>query len=384
MDNKFDRKIINIINIILLILIINSLIIIKGNSNEFIQRYQLIIDSQVEIYEGNNLCISVYTIKNNTPYYQIDCIVIFNNNSYYLTYDEPEINIEAPQVNEDTYFKIKAIKTGYISDEKYINIINIENKSKLIITLLDNDFIVEGNAYFSILITDEKGNPISNATIGIQSIISKESIGFTDENGRGRILAPNNRNEIILLAQKNGYINATEKVWINTNPDVIEKILKYPYTIIIIALIILFFSVIIVSIKKSLINIKKNKKQIYKKMNENNLDNDKIKYLNQKNSKNNREDIKIKEAKVEEIRINKKDPDQKIVTLKNQNKENDLNLRKNEKIRNQNYIVGIDEIRYKIDKLTDDVKSFNENKWFEGQDIIREKIDEKLKKIKKN
>ena len=76
---------------------------------------------------------------------------------------------------------------------------------------------------------------------GALGIISKESLVNTDENGRARILAPNNRNEIILLAQKKGYTNATEKVWINVNPDIIDKILKNPYTIIIFSLIILFF-----------------------------------------------------------------------------------------------------------------------------------------------
>ena len=52
------------------------------------------------------------------------------------------------------------------------------------------------------------------------NLISKESITYTDQNGRARILAPNNRNEIILLAQKKGYINATEKVWVNINPNI--------------------------------------------------------------------------------------------------------------------------------------------------------------------
>ena len=52
-----------------------------------------------------------------------------------------------------------------------------------------------------------------------------------------RLLAPNNLDEIIILAQKQGYINASEKIWINVNPGIFERIAQNPYTMIIISII---------------------------------------------------------------------------------------------------------------------------------------------------
>jgi hypothetical protein len=379
---KINKKSTKFLNLIILVTIINCLMIIKVNANNETQNNQLIIDYPNEIYEGNNFPISVYTLFNNTPYYQIDVLIIFNNKTYNITYNEPEINIEAPQVTKDTYFKINAIKTGYLNDENYLMILNNENKSKLIITLLDNDFIIEGNNYFSVLITDDKGIPIYNATIGIQSYISKHSLVYSDENGRARILAPNNRDEIIILAQKKGYITATEKIWINTNPNIIEKIIQNPYTIIIISIIILAVAITIVKVRKKIDQIK-NKKQNYKKINNIKSKNEKTDYLIQINNKNH--ETKIKEAKVEEIRINRNEPAQKIVSLKKKMERNDSNFKENKKIiRNDKWFEGIDDIRYKIDKLTGDISSINENKWFEGKENIRNKIDEKLKKNRKH
>ena len=64
---------------------------------------------------------------------------------------------------------------------------------------------------------------------------------------------------------------------------------------------------------------------------------------------------------------------------------NDSNFKENKKIiRNDKWFEGIDDIRYKIDKLTGDISSINENKWFEGKENIRNKIDEKLKKNRKH
>jgi hypothetical protein len=383
---NIHKKITHFLNLIIINIIIFCLLTIQLNAKEDLQNNQLIIDFPNEIYEGYNFPISVYILTNNTPYYQIDVQIIFNNKSYNITYDEPEIIIEAPQVNQDTYFKIVAIKTGYLNDENYILIINNENenKSNLIITLLDNDFIVDGNTYFSVLISDEKGIPISNATVGIQSYISKDSIDKTDENGRARIYAPNHLDEIIILAQKNGYNNATEKIWINTNPNIIEKIIQNPNNIIIISIIILLIAIIIVTIRRQgeqLIN----KKQKPHKINNIEKKIDKTNQLNQKNSKNKKDDNNIKESKIEEIRINKKEPTQKIVTITNKKEIKKTNFQKHNRIkRNKDWFEGIDDIRFKIDKLTKDIESINENEWFEGKENLRKKIDDKLKKNKQN
>ena len=383
MKNKFNinKNFIKLLNLTIIILIIHNMGIINAKANNEANN-QLIIDSPDEIYEETNFSISVYTILNNTPYYQINTQIFFNNNTYNITYNEPEIIIESPVVNKDTNFKIKAIKTGYISDEKYILVLNNikENKSKLVITILDNDFIVEGNTYFSLLVTNEKGIPISNTTVGIQNFISKNSIDVTDENGRARLFAPNNCDEIIILAQKNGYLNTTEILWIDRNPNIIERIIQNPYTLILFSIIILITAITIVTKRKNKNEIH-NKKNNYKKNNDIKSLKEKHTPTNKKNNHNINNFKTIKEAKVEEIRINKKDPSQKIINLNN---EQIKNYKKNKKINQKdNCFQGMDEIRYKIDKLTGNIDNINENNWFEGKENLKNKIDEKLKKNKK-
>ncbi len=364
-----------IIVLILLFFIVNF-----SNADEVNQNNQLIIDSPMEVNEENNFYISVYTLKNNTPFYQIDVKIIFDNKIYNITYDEPEIIIKAPNVNENTYYTINAEKNGYLSDETYIMIINNQdkNKSNLIITLLDNDFIVEGNSYFTILVTDEKGIPISNTTVGIQNYISEDSIFYTDENGRAKIFAPNNKNEIILLAQKSGYVNATEKIWININPSIIEKIINNPYTIIIITFFIVLIAIFIVSLRKDKTQIRDSKKKLIqsdiRKMKDR-----PDKTLNKDNIEKPKNEKQITESKIEEIRINKKMPNNKILISKNKTIGNNNHFNQNI-TKKDKWFEGIDDIGYKIDRLTENITN---DEWFKGKNDIRNIIDEKLKKNKR-
>jgi hypothetical protein len=365
---------------IIFIQIITSIIILNVNANENFQEKQLIIDIQDEAYEVTNISVSVYTFENNTPIYQIDSIINFNNKSYNITIENPEILIETPQVNKDTLYEITATKIGYIKANTYILILDdkIENKSQIIITILDNDFIIDGNSYFSVLITNENGIIIPDVKIAIQNYIGKDSISFTDDNGRAQILAPNNREEIIILAQKEGYIEDTEKIWINRNPELLERLIENPYFIITISIIILIFSILIVKIRKQ----KFNYKQKYKECNDSKK--------NSKMSKNNLKKINkveksnsIKDAKIEEIRITKKIFNNRIelIDSKKENlKKHSNNLYKN--IENKNWFEGINDIRLKIDNLTNNNNINNENRWFEGKENIQKKIDEKLKNKK--
>jgi hypothetical protein len=335
---------------------------------------QLYIDSPDEIYENADFLVSIYVIENNTPHYQIDAIILFNNKTYEITYDYPELNLESPNVENDSNFEIIAMKDGYLSAKKNIKIVNNKViKPKLLITILNNNVVIKGNTYLSLLVTDEKGIPIENVTVGIQNLVLKNSVDKTDKNGFGQIYIPNDFDEIIILAQKNGYINASEKIWIKSTPIILEKIIQNPYTSVIISIIVLFIIIIYVSKKKQ--NNKKLMKYKENYQNEN-ISKEKIKASNDKKQ---RENIQIKEAKIEEIRINKKNYDQKIINLNDQEK-----LQKRQNIRNKDkWFEGIDEIRDKIDTLTNNIDGINENKWFEGKEFLREKIDKALKKNKK-
>jgi hypothetical protein len=347
---------------------INNENVIRANNEQI---NQLFIDSPEEVYENTNFYVSVYTIINSSPYYQIDAIIIFDNNSYNITNNNPEIIIKSPNVKEDTNFSIKAIKNGYLNTEKYIKILNNNiNKSNLVITILDNDNIIEGNTFFNILITDQKGIPINNVTVGIQNFISTNLVDITDENGKARLYAPNEFDEIIILAQKNGYLNDTEKIWIKRNPLIFEKIIHSPYTLIIISIFILITSIIIVNSRKKNIIFNKKLRKNKKYKNKSSLEKSDLKNNIKKNTNS------IKEAKIEEIRIDKKENNKKIINLKNKDyDQKKINIKKKDQ-----WFEGIDDIRYKIDKMTNNKEVINENKWFEGKENLRDKIDKTLKK----
>ena len=328
---------------------------------------QLIIDAPDRINEDTNFEISVYTLINNTPNYQINTIIIFDNITYNITYENPEIIINSPIVKKDTLFQITAKKDGYKDDNKFIMILNEikQNKSKLIITILENDFLIEGNSYFDILITNEEGFPIVNATVGIQNYFSDDKIDITNKTGRARLLSPNNSDEIIILAQKKGFDNSTKLLLINREMSLIDKVILSPFLLIFFSFFILIISIFVVKIKNKKI------KKINKKTPEITEKNDFPKKI-----KNNNELNTIKESKIEEIRISKNTSNKKIINLNN--KKNELNRKNNP---DDKRLDRIDEIHYKIDILTN--KNIVENKWFEGKDQIKNKIDIKLKKNRK-
>jgi hypothetical protein len=383
MEKKLIKK--NFLRKIILTQIIILIFILNVNSEDNNEEDQLVIDVINEINEGEIISISVYTIENNTPKYQINTKISFNNKIYNTTFENPELIIQTPEVTEDTVFEITATKNGYKNANSYILVLNKnENKSQIFITILDNDFIIEGNTYFSVIITDEKGIPISDVKVAIQSYMGKDSISFTDENGRARILTPNNREEIIVIAQKNGYLNGTEKIWINIKPNLFEQIIKNPFFLTIIAFIILILSIVLVNIRREKNNYnhkyENNSKKIENKKNESisknsNQNNTESKFKNKIKS--------IKDSKIEEIWITKKTENKIIKPIRKNNiyKKYSNNLNKNNK--KENFIEGLDDIRNKIDKLITTNYEEKEKKWFEGKSNIKLKIDEKLKKKNK-
>jgi len=166
----------------LLIFVIISLIFMT--INVCADENQLIIDNEKEIIEGNSFLVSVYIInENNYPEYQVEVEIKFNNESYNITSEDWQLAIIAPEVVDNTSFNIFASKIGYLSAISNITVINIEkqNLPRLIITLLDDDFIVDAGNQFSVLISDEIGNPIPNVTVGIQSFIDKICFAYTWE-----------------------------------------------------------------------------------------------------------------------------------------------------------------------------------------------------------
>jgi hypothetical protein len=356
------------------------------------QEKQLIIDVVSEVFEEADFTVSVYTInENDSPVYQIDVVIEFNNESYNITNENPEITITAPDISESKFFNIEASKIGYETAVTNIFIVKQENPEikQLIITLLDDDFIIDGGDYFSVLITNKTGYPISDVIIGIQSYTDEGSVGITDVNGRARLIAPEDRSEIILIAQKEGYVDGTEKIWVHANPGLIESIIRNPFAPILIAILVLFLAILFVNLRQkrkkypeeNTIGFSKqssndhlyNKKNSFK---DSERDNEKISYK-QIPDEDNQVNSNLG-AKVEEIRISRPKKTKNIVSVENEEKKNFSSFKSRKKI-GDNWFEGTDDIMYEIDKITGKIDEEGRDKWFEGTDNIRAKIDKKLK-----
>jgi hypothetical protein len=378
------RKYIAIIKLLKYLIFFQIFFLLLTNNifaNNNLYEKQLILDMPIEIYEGQIFSISVYTFENNTPEYQINSTIFFNNKSYKITNENPELSIDAPNVIEDTIFEISATKYGYIETKAYILIkdINNENQSQIIITILDNNFYIEGNSYFLVLITDEKGTILPDVKISIKNYFENNPINVTDDEGKAYIFAPNDSEKITIIAQKDGYIEGSKTVFINLNDDILQKLIKNQYFIIFITIIILILSIV---------RVYKNKKIKTNERNQSNFKNNN-KIINRNHNKHIIKDINekngsIKESKIEEIRINKKNFNNNIISVENfkynTKKQNKKMYNKNKK---GHWFEGLEEMREKIDNISIPIDDKKIHTWFEGKRDIEKLIDEKIKNIKK-
>ena len=343
-----------------------------------------------EIEEGEHFLVSAYILDEyNQPIYQIGVVIEFNEKIYQINIEDEnfEIAIEAPQVYEDTMFTVKASKTGLMSNNVTITVLN---KPQLIIT--PDAYTVEANKQFSVVITDENGKSVAGVTVGIQSCTGKDNVDVTNENGRAWLIAPEGHNEIILIAQKEGCIDGKPiLLGVNTNPSFIELIVENPYAPIFIAVVLLILAILFVNFKQKKDNVKISE-EIFKEKplrkyttNRKNvlMPPSKVirKTVNQLKSK---EDVQIepkKGPKIEEIRINRSNKDKKIVSISHEiEKKRKTSPRITTRKHDYDWFEGTHNIRYEIDKITGMIDEERADKWFEGMDDIRTKIDEKVKK----
>jgi len=361
------------------------------------QEQELILDVTNESYEhvsemeeGEYFLVSAYILdEDNQPVYQTGVEIEFNGEKYQITIEDDnfEISIEAAQVSEDTIFTVKASKTGFKSDNVNITVLN---KPQLIIT--PDSYTVEANKQFSVVVTDENGKFVAGTTVGIQSCNGKNYVDITNENGRAWLTTPEGRNEIILIAQKEGCIDGKPIILgVNTNPSIIELIFGNPYTPIFIAIVLLILAVLFVNFKQKR-TITKIPEEIFEEhpskkyttSRKNGLiSNHKVISKPVKNNKS-KGDIRTEPKrgpKIEEIRINRSNKDKKIVSISSEKQEKRKNSTSKTTRRHEyDWFEGTHDIRYEIDKITGKIDEERLDRWFEGMDDIRAKIDEKVKK----
>jgi len=332
---------------------------------------ELIIDVIDNIYEYEEFIVSVYTLdEEGMPYYQIDVYIGFDGKVYNITDEPAEITLQAPEVSEDKPHTINASKTGFVPNATTIL---IKNKPQL--SVIPDEFTVEENARFSVLVEDESGTSISGATVGIQGYTGEESVATTNTNGRAWLKAPEGRSDIIVRAEKDGYFAGEETIGVRIAPGLLELLLQSEYTPIGIAVILLIVAIMFVHTRQ--------KKALARKARET----AKQQPVKQHTVHGaivspppNEETVQIEPkrgAKVEEIRISRPRKDKEVVPV---NTEEDRHTKQTKKQDYDDWFEGTDDIRYEIDKLTGEIDEEGKDKWFEGIDDIRAKIDEKVKK----
>jgi hypothetical protein len=325
-----------------------------------------------EIHEQETFIVSVYVLEEGgIPSYQTDVTIQFNENNYQIPSDgeDPEISIVAPEVTKDNDYVINASKTGYYSDSAILTVLD-----KIQLVIIPDSYTIEASKQFSVLVTDLNSQPISGVTVGIESYTGKGSMGTTNENGRVWLIAPKDRNEINIIAQKQDYNNAIPiTLGVNTNPGFIDTLIQNQYFPILIAFFLLGAAILYVNYRQ------RKSHPLFQKMYSKKED--------ISNSRKNKTDVKLNPnnldpgPKIEEIRITRNKDDKNVVSLAKQQKSTEHHLTKKQKMRKyqDEWFEGTNDIRYEIDRITKQIDDKGKDKWFHGTEDLRKKIDMKIR-----
>ena len=339
-----------------------------------------------EVNEEEFFSVSVMDpeIIENSPWL-IDVEIEFNGYIYEIN-DTAEIELQAPQVNEDTSYIIKASKEGYISANKTIIVLNEEIK---LLFISHDDFVVDAGERFSITITenDKNGDPVEGVRIAIQSFGQS---ALTDDNGRAWLTAPEDREKITIIATKNGFENAQVLIEVNIPPTLLDLIIRNRYFTILMGTIILICAILFVNFKQrfSIDNRAKeiSKEKINKKYKKETGSDKTEKKPESKYFE--KDTIRIqpnRESKIEEIRITRPKKEKEVVPVPVAEDKTEKIIKKKElQKRDYDWFEGTDDVRYEIDKLTGKIDEDGPDKWFEGFDHHKDKISKKIKKKDNN
>ena len=357
-------------------------IIITDMSNEEIN----------EIYEAEYFKISAIDpeLEEETPF--LDNVEVEFNGAFYQIDETRELIIQAPNVNQDLILIITASKEGYITTNKSITILNNESEQHFLFIETEFDTVEAGKMFrVTVKENDINGDEVYGALVAIQSFGDIKDEVYTDDTGRAWLRSPEDKESITIIAQKDGYIDGQRVIKVNIEPPWWVDFISSRYFPIIIAVIFLLFAVIYVNHRQ--------KKSIFSRAKEISDDKTMKKYETDSKTSPSATDkgrkkldehhstiggtVRIQpqqEAKVEEIRISKPRKEKEIVPVKSEKDETEKVIsRKKIQKRDYDWFKGTDDFRYEIDKITGKIDEKGIDKWYEGVESIRDKIDEKVK-----
>ena len=335
----------------------------------------MIIDIPTVVISGQNFSVSVFdpnlSNMSSSPYL-LDVIIQFNNQSYLIgpLDDDGEIFIPAPEVINNTSFFIQAEKQGYENVNTTISVVLPPFEAKRLI-ITPEKYTIDANKQFTVTIFDETGNPIEDATVGVQNSYQQGTVTTTNADGRAVLNAPN-KDTIIIIAQKSGYIDGQETLWVNTDPGFFSSLFENQYTAVIIAACALIGIIIYVSISNHHIS------SAYS-TNQNNIIQKTEPPVSSDSDDPRSMRSQPKNSKIEEIRITRTDPQKTIVSLTRSEKDQQYHY-DNNKGNVHKWFEGNKQMEHTIDSMTRTIDLKKEKKWYEGTDDIRKKIDRAINK----
>lgn len=378
--------------ILLFILLLSNIAVGQGKQFEIIIT-NLSNEEIDEIYEGEHFKVSVMDPESEEPTpFLIDVEIEFNDELYQID-ETRELILQAPDVDQDTNLVITASKDGYETNNKTITIFNNESEQPKLFIETEFDTVDAGKKFrVTVKENDQNGKEVYGALVAIQSYGDINDKIFTDDTGRAWLTAPEDKESITIIAQKDGYIDGEREIKVNIEPPWWIELVSSRYFPIIIAVIFLLLAIIYVN--------QRQKKSIYARAKEiSNEKNIKKQDTNDKTSSpsadENRKKLdehhssieetvrtqQQKDAKVEEIRISKTRKEKEIIPVKSEEDHTEKVIsRKKIQKKDYDWFEGTDDIRYEIDKLTGKVDEKGIDKWYEGVESLRDKIDEKVKK----
>ena len=334
---------------------------------------------------GQAFKVSVYdpTLTNTTPYLS-NVHIIFENTSYIITDDHPnrELELTAPRVYIPTNFVIEAYKETYNATNKTITILPTDSDSDYLIITIISDTI-HAHQPFTLRVTDRYNHPIEQATVSIQGIQSTRSDGTTNKTGFITLLAPNEK-EISILAQKQGFQEASISVVIDIKQDYTTTLFSHPFLPVFLAFLVLIGSIILVFIKNNKI---KRKKPVLPKPTVTTEQRPSPEKTMIKTTKNKEEKQALisqqryapPSSKIEEINITKPRPQQKMIDITSKEKKT-----KKEFSLTHQWNTSKESVESQVDELLSKKNTTrSHDEWFEGTKIVREAVDKKISKKKK-
>jgi len=252
----------------------------------------------------------------------------------------------------------------------YATITAQEGSSSLFIYPEDG-YVLDEDQKFSILITENtsNGDAVEGVSVAIQNVMGDKYASTTNSDGRAFLYAPKNRETFTIIATKSGYSTATKQLEINQEQGIINQIIGSQYFIIFLALLFLIFAIIIVNYRQ--------KRSIYNRTRDIAKDKKMKEYGFEKKEETLHPIEKNRNNKIEEIRIFQTRQKKDVIPV--EKKQEPEEIVDGEK-KPEDWFKGTDEVRYEIDRLTGEIDEEGKDKWFEGVENLRDKLDEKMKK----